>query len=73
MGPIYFAVGSGATLDLATTLPNGVARGGSFGVSPNGAPLPNGMNLSASGILGLGSATEGAVVGVVFTYELPGA
>lgn len=68
---MYFAVGSGATLDLATTLPNGVSRGGSFGISPTGAQLPAGMTLTAKGILGVGSATEGAVVGVVFTYELP--
>jgi hypothetical protein len=30
------------------------------------------MTLSSSGILGVGSATTGAVVGVLFTYVEPG-
>jgi hypothetical protein len=66
---LSFQVGSGATFDLAATLPSGVARGGVFGVSSSGAPLPNGMTLSAAGILATGSATVGEVVGVVFTYS----
>src|SRR3954470_9374518 len=33
VGAISFTAGSGATKDLAATLPNGVARGGTFGVS----------------------------------------
>lgn len=71
VGPLYFAAGSGATLDLAATLPNGVQRGGTFGTSPAGAPLPVGMALSAAGILSIGAATVGDVNGVVFTYSEP--
>jgi hypothetical protein len=58
-------------MDLAATLPAGVARGGSFGVSSSGAALPAGMTLSSAGILAIGSATAGDVVGVVFTYQVP--
>jgi len=73
VGPLIFAVGSGATFDLAATLPNGVARGGTFGVAGSGAPLPAGMALSPAGILATGTATVGEVVGVVFTYSVPDA
>lgn len=64
-----FQAGSGATFDLAATLPAGVARGGVFGVSSSGAPLPTGMTLTAAGILSTGAATVGEVVGVIFTYS----
>ncbi|MGH6611071.1 MAG: hypothetical protein ACRECQ_12525 [Burkholderiaceae bacterium] len=68
VNPPSFAVGSGATFNLANTLPAGVARGGVFGVSSSGAPLPTGMTLTPAGILGVGTATVGNVAGVVFTY-----
>jgi hypothetical protein len=66
-----FAVGSGAAFNLANTLPAGVARGGSFGVSPSGAQLPAGMTLTSAGILSVGTAAVGSVAGVVFTYATP--
>jgi hypothetical protein len=74
VGPLYFSAGSASTLDLSATLPNGVAKGGTFGVSTSGPALPEGMTLSANGILAIGSATAtGAVTGVVFTYAEPAA
>jgi len=72
VGALYFSAGSGATLDLAGTLPAGVARGGVFGISPGGAALPSGVTLSSAGILSVGNASAGAVVGVLFTYAEPG-
>ena len=71
VGPLYFLVGSGATWDLAATLPSEIVQGGTFGISATGAALPNGMTMSASGILSVGRATAGTVVGVVFTYAEP--
>lgn len=68
VNPPSFAVGSNATFNLANTLPAGVARGGVFGVSASGAPLPSGMTLTPAGILGVGTAMVGSVAGVVFTY-----
>ncbi|MCX8005115.1 MAG: hypothetical protein N2688_09185, partial [Burkholderiaceae bacterium] len=60
------------TYDLSATLPAGVVRGGTFGVDPSGARLPDGMTLSPAGILSLGSATVGQTTGVIFTYTEPG-
>jgi len=71
VNPPSFAVGSGATFNLATTLPASVARGGAFGISPSGAGLPAGMTLAPVGILSVGTATVGSVAGVVFTYSSP--
>ena len=59
VNPPSFAVGSGATFNLVTTLPAGVARGGAFGVSATGAPLPKGMTLTPAGILSVGTAVVG--------------
>lgn len=64
-------VGSGATFDLASTLPSGISRGGSFGIDANGSRLPAGMSLSAAGLLAVGSAAIGTVTGVIFTYDAP--
>ncbi len=71
VNPPSFAVGSGATFNMATTLPAGVARGGAFGVSSAGARLPAGMTFTPPGILSVGTATVGSVAGVVFTYASP--
>jgi hypothetical protein len=71
VGPLYFLVGSGATWDLSATLPSEVAQGGTFGISPTGAALPTGMTLSQSGILAVGGAAPGIVVGVIFSYAEP--
>ena len=73
VGSLYFMVGSGARMDLAATLPSGVARGGTFGVSSAGAALPSGVTLSPQGILSIGNAGATEVVGVIFTYQEPGA
>jgi hypothetical protein len=64
-------VGSGATFDLAPTLPSGVVRGGTFGVSSSGSSLPGGMSLSSAGLLSVGNATSGQTTGVLFTYAEP--
>ena len=69
VNPPTFAVGSNGTFNLSTTLPAGVARGGVFGVSASGAPLPTGMTLTPAGILSVGTAKVGSVAGVVFTYS----
>ena len=58
-----------STFDLSTTLPIGVARGGSFGVDPGGASLPIGMTLSPGGILSVGTSTVSTAVGIIFFYE----
>lgn len=67
----YFLADTGTTFDLSTTLPATVRRGGTFGVSPSGNPLPAGMSLSATGLLSVGSAKAGRTDGVIFTYEQP--
>jgi hypothetical protein len=72
MGLPVFAVGTGATFDLSTTLPASVAKGGTFGVSSSGAALPSGMTLSPAGILSVGAAVAAQVAGVIFTYTPPG-
>jgi hypothetical protein len=71
VGPLYFPVGSGATWDLSATLPSEIAQGGTFAISPTGAALPTGMTLSQSGILAVGGAAPGMVVGVIFSYAEP--
>jgi hypothetical protein len=64
-------VGSHLTFDLSRTLPASIARGGRFSVDTAGAPLPRGMSLSTAGLLAVGTAAIGSVVGVVFAYEAP--
>ena len=64
-------VGSAATFDLNSTLPPGVPRGGTFGIDSGGTPLPMGMSLNPNGTLAVGTATMGAVSGILFTYEEP--
>jgi len=71
VNPPSFAVGSGSTFNLANTLPAGVTRGGTFGVSQSGARLPPGMALTPAGVLSVGTAAVGSVAGVVFTYATP--
>jgi hypothetical protein len=68
--PVFLA-GTSSSFDLAGTLPSGVARGGVFGVSSSGAPLPAGMTLSPSGVISVGNAGAGQVTGVIFTYTEP--
>ena len=67
-----FVAGSPASVDLADTLPAGLARGGRFGVHASGAPLASGMALTAAGLLSISAGTPvGATSGVVFEYSLP--
>jgi hypothetical protein len=66
-----FTAGTGATFDLSTTLPSGLARGGTFSVASSGAALPSGMSLSSGGILSVGSASASQVSGVIFAYQEP--
>lgn len=66
-----FIADRGGQFDLATTLPDGVARGGTFGVSSSGRALPTGITLSPSGILSALNPVVGETTGVIFTYTLP--
>jgi hypothetical protein len=70
-GALTFWVGVVTTWDLASNLPDDVIKGGIFGVSQTGAPLPPGMILAPSGLLSLGTAMLGRADGVVFTYTEP--
>jgi hypothetical protein len=49
--PRLVAGSSPLVYDLASTLPDGIRRGGSFSVDASGAPLPVGVTLSAAGML----------------------
>jgi hypothetical protein len=69
---LTFVAGSAATFDLSATLPDGVVRGGTFGVSPSGVALPAGMVLAATGELSVGTAAPTEISGVIFTYVEPG-
>jgi hypothetical protein len=71
VAPLYFSPGGIVTMDLALTLPDSVVRGGIFAVASTGAGLPTGMTLSRQGILAIGTAAPGPVVGVVFSYTEP--
>lgn len=67
-----FVAGAPASVDLAETLPAGLARGGRFGVHASGAPLAAGMTLTADGLLSVAAGTPvGATSGVVFEYSKP--
>lgn len=70
-GTIQLVIGERTSVDLAATLPAGVVRGGTFSVAADGAALPPGMSLEASGALLLGTAAVGDTDGVVFMYEEP--
>jgi hypothetical protein len=71
VGPLYLSEGGIVTMDLALTLPDSVVKGGIFSVASEGAALPAGMMLSSQGVLAIGTAAPGPVVGVVFTYTEP--
>lgn len=60
-----------STFDLSTTLPFGVAKGGTYAVSSAGKPLPAGIALTAAGSLSIsGSAAFGTTDGVIFAYAI---
>jgi hypothetical protein len=56
------------SFDLKTTLPSGIAPGGTFAVDASGSALPSGLTLSAEGVLTITSAVAGDTAGVVFSY-----
>jgi hypothetical protein len=62
---------AGASFDLSTTLPPGVAPGGTFQVDASGAALPPGISLLPSGLLTVSSTAAGSTAGVVFRYTPP--
>lgn len=69
---LVFVAGKSGTVDLNTTLPAGVARGGTFSVDASGLPLPVGTTLSANGLLSIAAAaTVGITSGIVFAYSAP--
>lgn len=58
--------------DLSKTLPRDVRHGGRFSVDlNNGASLPEGIHLSADGLLRVQNGCSQNICGVVFTYEEP--
>ena len=72
INPVYLTAGvATSTFDLVPSLPRNVVRGGTFGVSPNGAALPAGTTLSPAGILAAVNAAAATVDGLVFTYTEP--
>lgn len=66
---LAFVVGGSASIDLNDTLPEGVPRGGTFGVNNTGSPLPSGLTLTPDGKLSASSAAVGLTTGVMFTYR----
>jgi hypothetical protein len=67
-----FVAGSATTVDLNDTLPDGVARGGSFALDSGSARLPAGVALAANGLLTVNvSAPVGVTPSIVFAYTLP--
>ncbi|MGE0762658.1 MAG: hypothetical protein AB7N80_05220 [Bdellovibrionales bacterium] len=69
VGNVSFVEGSGSSYDLNSTLPAGTPSSGTFSVDPSGTQLPQGMTLSAAGILAVGNAAIGDTAGVVFVYD----
>ena len=57
------------TFNLASTLPSGTAVGGTFAVDGSGSPLPNGISLSACGVISNTATQAMSVAGVVFSYD----
>jgi hypothetical protein len=58
-------------VDLALTLPSGVARGGVFSLAPSSQPLPFGVLLASNGLLTVSNPAAGLTEGVVFSYSEP--
>jgi hypothetical protein len=70
--PLLFLAGSTGSFDLASTLPAGVARGGTFALAPGSSPLPAQIRLSPSGVLSATAPVLGTTSNIVFTYAEPG-
>lgn len=73
LGPALYLVANGqVSLDLATSLPSGYAKGGVFGVDASGTPLPAGLRLTPAGLLSADpGASLGSLAGLVFSYQEP--
>ncbi|MBB4844019.1 hypothetical protein HNP55_002555 [Paucibacter oligotrophus] len=73
LGPALYLVANGqVSLDLATSLPSGYAKGGVFGVDASGTPLPAGLTLTPAGLLSAEpGASLGSLAGLVFSYQEP--
>jgi hypothetical protein len=64
--------GAATSFDLAASLPPGFAAGGTFYADESGAPLPDGVSLTPSGILTVAAdAPAGLTAGVIFAYAAP--
>lgn len=70
--PLLFLAGETATFDLGTTLPAGVARGGTFSLAPGSGPLPAQVALSPNGVLTADSPVDGTAANIIFLYTEPG-
>jgi hypothetical protein len=66
--PIGLGQGAASTYDLASTLPDEIARGGVFAVDPSGSSLPTGVTLNAAGILSAVPQVTETISGVIFSY-----
>lgn len=70
-GLAVFADGASA-FDLNRTLPASVKRGGRFSVSAAGSRLPDGVALTAAGLLTAAAGTAiGSFANIVFEYDEP--
>lgn len=69
---LSLVIGSSLTIDLSSTLPPGTRTGGTFEVDTSGAALPQGVRLSANGLLTVdASAGVTTVERLVFAYIAP--
>jgi hypothetical protein len=69
--PLLFIAGSNGSVDLASTLPAGVLRGGTFGLATNSSPLPPRLSLAPNGILSASAPVVGSAANIIFTYAEP--
>ena len=69
---LLFSAGVATLVNLAETLPAGIAAGGVFGLDGTSTPLPAGVLLAPSGLLSVTAAAVASVSpGLVFSYTLP--
>ena len=70
---LFTAGASNVSLDLSLTLPTGIRRGGAFSLASTSKSLPDGMSLSAHGILIAVNPVAGITSEIIFSYAEPGA
>ena len=70
---LFRAGASNVSLDLSLTLPTGVRRGGTFSLASTSGSLPDGMSLSAQGILIAVNPVAGITSKIIFSYAEPAA